>query len=603
MPGKTVSRVPCAAANDHDAQQRDPDAAGSADGEDHASTAGRTSSRWQRFDQATRERRPLDAADEHRERDLVLHDVSDIEDLDEILREAEEMLRLMREQDGDPSPQSVRGDERVASGSGGGFSIKFAPRGAGPEQQWQQQRQRQEPPQEDGVEVHALQGWQVVDVLSGQHVGVVQSVVELNPAKPYLGFNLVVDCNSSHWRQYSSIVRLPLVDSVVVKVDPKSCMVGVKPPEGLLEISGVIQQGTIVREDLRRKLLALCEAAAANPSDEFGRRQATRAARGQQFLMPSAAWLRAQGEGELLSTITRVGGPLHIGNELGFHCRKPQGYWDDVDILEDCLGEYVAQQWVRQDSLVEARQFARVLRGADGEEEFGPGGEEEAEELDSSLAGELEEEVYINLLTLEICDGPLSYEQASAGYVEPQLGRHMPRREELQSAGRWDLHNAIMAHGGYIQVAEELDRQPGRSRATPPTAYAQFESLLSELELIAEELGERRMPTNTELLAMGRSDLRRAIARHGGASVVAQRADMPTKHSAKGRWDSIDHLAAELRRFNQQHRIHGRMPKRKELLEAGRGDLRYALGKFGASNVADYMGLAKDKRGRTPKKL
>lgn len=45
------------------------------------------------------------------------------------------------------------------------------------------------------------------------------------------------------------------------------------------------------------------------------------------------------------------------------------------------------------------------------------------------------------------------------------------------------------------------------------------------------------------------------------------------------------------------------MPKRKELLEAGRGDLRYALGKFGASNVADYMGLAKDKRGRTPKKL
>eukprot|EP00958_Prasinococcus_capsulatus_P030061 scaffold7885_cov403-Prasinococcus_capsulatus_cf.AAC.2 len=40
------------------------------------------------------------------------------------------------------------------------------------------------------------------------------------------------------------------------------------------------------------------------------------------------------------------------------------------------------------------------------------------------------------------------------------------------------------------------------------------------------------------------------------------------------------------------------MPKRKELLEAGRGDLRYALGKFGASNVADYMGLAKDKRGR-----
>ena len=83
--------------------------------------------------------------------------------------------------------------------------------------------------------------------------------------------------------------------------------------------------------------------------------------------MPSNAWLRSQGKSELIRTISRVGGALHIGNELGFHCRKPQGYWDDLDILEDYIGEYVAQQWVRQDSVEEAKQFAQILRYGDEE--------------------------------------------------------------------------------------------------------------------------------------------------------------------------------------------------------------------------------------------
>ena len=71
-----------------------------------------------------------------------------------------------------------------------------------------------------------------------------------------------------------------------------------------------------------------------------------------------------------------------------------------------------------------------------------------------------------------------------------------------------------------------------------------------------EVLGERRLPTNTELLSIGRSDIRRAISRHGGRKAVAEKAELVTKHSYKGRWSKIETLASELRRFNLDNGIH-----------------------------------------------
>lgn len=73
---------------------------------------------------------------------------------------------------------------------------------------------------------------------------------------------------------------------------------------------------------------------------------------------------------------------------------------------------------------------------------------------------------------------------------------------------------------------------------------------------IMDEIGERRLPTNTELLSMGRSDIRRAISRHGGRKAVAEKAELTTKHSYKGRWSNIETLATELRRFNADNGIH-----------------------------------------------
>lgn len=52
--------------------------------------------------------------------------------------------------------------------------------------------------------------------------------------------------------------------------------------------------------------------------------------------------------------------------------------------------------------------------------------------------------------------------------AESDEDRAMPSRSAIKTAGRYDLHHAIVAAGGYQQVAEDLDRWP----AWPPNAVS-----------------------------------------------------------------------------------------------------------------------------------
>lgn len=45
--------------------------------------------------------------------------------------------------------------------------------------------------------------------------------------------------------------------------------------------------------------------------------------------------------------------------------------------------------------------------------------------------------------------------------------RVMPSRSAVHSAGRYDLHHAIMSHGGYLETGQELDRRP----SWPPSQH------------------------------------------------------------------------------------------------------------------------------------
>src|SRR5829696_10137673 len=91
----------------------------------------------------------------------------------------------------------------------------------------------------------------------------------------------------------------------------------------------------------------------------------------------------------------------------------------------------------------------------------------------------------------------------------------MPTSQELLERGRPDLPSAVGKFGGFPEVAEALG-YPYLGRKQWPDV----EHLRVELDPIVADLG--RMPTDPELQAMGRSDLKNAIHKFGGYPKVAE---------------------------------------------------------------------------------
>lgn len=94
------------------------------------------------------------------------------------------------------------------------------------------------------------------------------------------------------------------------------------------------------------------------------------------------------------------------------------------------------------------------------------------------------------------------------------------------------------------------------------------------------------MPSQRELIDLGRSDLLNAVRLHGGASLVARRAALAPHPDRAHRkpphyWSDPKRLHAELLVFTA-HRGHpGLMPRRDQLVRARRRDLVYAIDKWG----------------------
>lgn len=191
-------------------------------------------------------------------------------------------------------------------------------------------------------------------------------------------------------------------------------------------------------------------------------------------------------------------------------------------------------------------------------------------------------------------------DEGSTLVTESAEDRAMPSRSALFAAGRYDLHAAIVAAGGYTQVAQDLDRFP----AWPPTWRLQsLRTLGQELRELAEEHGlpRQRMPSKADLLALGRSDLHQAVTRHGGYPTVAQKLRWKSQRRHRGGWKDLASVAAEVAKFaNDFAKKKGtvaRMPTHEELRQAERHDLRHALQQHGSSVVAEAAGLPGRKAG------
>lgn len=177
----------------------------------------------------------------------------------------------------------------------------------------------------------------------------------------------------------------------------------------------------------------------------------------------------------------------------------------------------------------------------------------------------------------------------------------------LLREGRCDLVNAVAQAGGVGVVAQafgmvtlrERRRMEGEEAVQEKVvrvrgewgSWKVFESALREF---AEKQTGGAMPTQAELRDGGRGDLLNALRRHGGVDVVSRRAALLMRGSKRprGHWTDRAVMRAELGAHTASFGKPGLLPRREELLRAGRTDLVYAIARHGGfSAVAAEMHL------------
>lgn len=97
----------------------------------------------------------------------------------------------------------------------------------------------------------------------------------------------------------------------------------------------------------------------------------------------------------------------------------------------------------------------------------------------------------------------------------------MPRRAELRSLGAYDIEQAVVAAGGFEKVAEQLGWTSNRKK--PRGYWSDLVNVEREVLSFIEEnrLEPGVMPSRPQLEELGRKDIARSLAKHGGAGVIA----------------------------------------------------------------------------------
>lgn len=172
----------------------------------------------------------------------------------------------------------------------------------------------------------------------------------------------------------------------------------------------------------------------------------------------------------------------------------------------------------------------------------------------------------------------------------------MPTASKLRCLGEIALLNRIVAVGGFCYVASALCLRSARRRPINfpedrplrrPSHHWQFwRTVEAELRGFARNVCDGHMPRQKELIEAGRCDLLNAIQQHGGLSHAARRIGLepapqaPTKRP-RGYWVDPAVLHGEVLMFTTRYGHPGLMPRRDQLVRAGRADLAYAIERHG----------------------
>ncbi|XWK90534.1 MAG: helicase-related protein [Phormidium sp.] len=182
------------------------------------------------------------------------------------------------------------------------------------------------------------------------------------------------------------------------------------------------------------------------------------------------------------------------------------------------------------------------------------------------------------------------------------LSGKMPTHEQLLKAKQSSISWAITKHGGPQLVAERIGLELTYTRKNLGY-WDEFENLRDELLTFIDEHGTSGiMPMYEELQKAGRGDLKNAIGKHGGISVVAEQLGLKLSYLVKpqGYWEEFNNFKSELFLFINEYGTSGTMPSSEELKKANRGDLAYAIQEHGGhSVVAEKLSLtyARKKQG------
>lgn len=120
-----------------------------------------------------------------------------------------------------------------------------------------------------------------------------------------------------------------------------------------------------------------------------------------------------------------------------------------------------------------------------------------------------------------------------------------------------------------------------------------FKLLRAELEITYGDM--KTIPSRSELRASNRTDLEKALAAHGGASMVASRMGWSynsRSRKPRGYWNSIENVKQEIDEFILSSDLPpGVVPLKNDIIRAGRFDLARAIEKWGGvSDVSEQLG-------------
>ncbi len=312
---------------------------------------------------------------------------------------------------------------------------------------------------------------------------------------------------------------------------------------------------------------------------------------GTPGIMPTRGELKAAGRGDLAAAIDRHGGFEAVAERLRLHYpvqkKRPNGYWKELTNLVRELRAVAAALGMPEVMPTQTQLLAvghsSLVRAIHFHGHF----EEIARNAGLRFTLNTKPSGYWNEETIKQEILEFNRERGVQGI--------MPKRRDLEQAGKDDLASAIDCHCGYRKLAAAFGLElPYRKQAAghwdrPETVDA------AVLALVRERGTPGVMPTAAQLREWGEGALLDVLSRkHGEFSVVAQRLGYVLLDTTRedGYWNDLANVERELREYIRFHGTEGVMPTYTELQRAHLSGLCAGIKQHGTfASLAEQFGL------------